>query len=158
MGLVQIHEPRVIELSEPEKAWLACLIDSEGSIIFTKNRDKSAKTGWRWRILISITNTNLAFLEKTRAIAWGGRIYRIKATRPNHKDNYHLHISSVQCQWLLPKIHPYLIIKKRKAEIALQALDILQLRLGRGKNKNLIIETDQQLEALLKEFQEVQEA
>ena len=56
----------IIDLSEPQKAWLAGVVDSEGGIWFQNTIEKN---GWRARrCSVEVVNTNLPFVERTQKL------------------------------------------------------------------------------------------
>lgn len=105
------------ELTEPEKAWLACAIDGEGSI----------EPGLCWcrgkpqfhpRILVF--NTSLSFVNEAERILGTDVKTRPVNVTTNKKTEYraglydHKGIISI-----LEQIFPYLIVKKEYAEVAI---------------------------------------
>lgn len=154
--LEKVYEPRPLVMTEAEKAWLACAIDAEGSIMFQTYQTPKSKYR-RWRVGVRIGNTSLKFLREAKRIALYGEIHKTYEARKRHKAYYYLNISEEGCRYILPKILPYLIIKREKAEIALMVLDLLAARLGRGKKRALIQQTNALLEALLIKFISVEE-
>lgn len=105
-------------LSEAEKAWLACAIDSEGSISF--RRMKNARSGKTYtRPAISVYNTSKAFIDHFANLTAQRSYY----WRSNGYGNKRLYACSTQnrtlLRLLLEATLPYLIVKKRKAQTTL---------------------------------------
>jgi len=115
-------------MNEIDKAWLACLIDTEGCI--SKARPQK-RTNLRWNFVIG--NTDVQLLEKARQIIGdGAHIY----LRKNNSSKFHSHDSyerkplyvlnvdrRLVLKQILEEILPYLITKKQNA---LDALDWLK--------------------------------
>lgn len=102
-------------LTELEKAYLACAIDTEGCIIESTRLGKPMT-----RILV--TNTNKAFLEKLREITGIGYIYtRWHDQNVRHSLCFEWHVNRRKEVIDLSKaILEYLIIKKAKASIIIE--------------------------------------
>jgi len=113
-------------MDELRKIWLACAVDTEGSIHFEKHRGKKHES---FSIRISLCNTNLHFVQKAQEICGIGHI----GLEPKvvHLPVYRWYIGKAsECERILREILPYLIIKKGKAE---QALLFLKYRRQKGK-------------------------
>ena len=113
------------KLSEAEKAWLACLIDSEGCITISYCANTGpTRTNPQWQVRITIANTNVKLLETFTRITGMGNTYNTHAERynKNAKKSYHTQIVRKQevCE-LLTEILPFLIAKKSQARIAIRA-------------------------------------
>ena len=103
-------------------AYIAGLIDGEGSIRLVKQRDR------RPAVYLQISNTDeqlMAWLTKI-----GGFVYWEKATTKNRRVKRCAAwrvAQAIDCYRLLVAILPFLIIKRAKA---VKAVDVLQLRWG----------------------------
>ncbi len=119
------------EFTEQEKAWLACAIDSEGSICLYRTKGHDAKNKYeRYVIELKIGNTNRAFLDYSKHITGTGWIASFyKANRKGYKP---------VLQWvvrrrysifqILTQVLPYLIIKKEQANIAITLCEFAMRR------------------------------
>ena len=114
-------------IPETEKAYLAGILDGEGCIVIDQMEreiaDGSSKLYHRLRV--TITNTDYTL------ITWASNKFpkahlslsnRIKA-RPHHRDVFTLVWSGYRAVPLLTNLLPYMIIKKRQAELALDFLE-----------------------------------
>lgn len=108
-----------LNLAEHEKAWLACALDGEGSIMASRNG-----AGYYY-IRIIVCNTNKDWLghfgELINGISWSLKVH----DRNRKKVLYSVFIgkmSSVYC--LLKEIRPHLIIKAKDADRAIELIDI----------------------------------
>ncbi|UCZ52613.1 LAGLIDADG family homing endonuclease [Bacillus shivajii] len=124
-------------MKELEAAYLAGIIDGEGSITLTRNH-----TGERRRPLISIASTDIELLEYIKSIA-GGSISSKKNDSPNsHKDSYTLTIKKkAEVFALLISINPYLRIssKKQRAEFILNNYEKVTVRNGKYSQEALTL-------------------
>ena len=120
------------------------IIDGEGYMEFSKQRvsrydNSRTKSGFVWRVRLTVSNNSLKLLNKVQRICGNGFIVR----KP--KGNYELRYGSNTLRELLPQIG--LIVKERKRRIMIKALSILTF--GRNQyTKNY----DKKLEKLLTDF------
>ncbi|MFH1229371.1 MAG: hypothetical protein V1678_03020 [Candidatus Aenigmatarchaeota archaeon] len=100
------------KFTEYEKGFLEGLIDGEGSIEFSRHRvygngdNTVSKSGFNWRIRMSIFNNSLKLLEKVKAISELGFIIR------KTDKNYELRYGPKALREMLPQIK--LVIKERE--------------------------------------------
>jgi len=106
-----------MELTEPEKAWLACAIDGEGSIAPSLGW-YNGKPSFHPRILVF--NTKLPFInEAERLLGTNMSTQKISVTT-NKKVEYQAGLADhKEVISILEQIFPYLIINKEKAEVAI---------------------------------------
>lgn len=108
---------KTIRRMTPEEcAWLAGVIDGEGSIGLY-NYGKQGR-----RVMVQVTNTNEAFVAKVRMVVGAGssvmRCYYTSklANNPRKLPVYQWGLKgSIRCVEVLKQIVPYLIIKREKA-------------------------------------------
>jgi len=116
-------------LSNEEKAYLAGIIDGEGSIMlirFHKNQFPAP--------CITIASTSLELLQWVKAKSGLGSIKSKKNYNPiSHKDSYTYIVRYDEAISLLKEVEPYLIIeqKKLRAQMILNEYKILTPRNGR---------------------------
>lgn len=90
--------------------WVAAFLDGEGSII---RRDRP---GRRPTFVIVFANNHLPLLEHARELCGSGRIY-------SSKRAYQLRIERVgDVHRILKEVEPVLILKREKAQMALETL------------------------------------
>ena len=132
-----------IEWTDYEKGWLSGLIDGEGSISLLKERRSHFRSGYAYKPRLNISNKNLNLIKKAQNLI-GGCITQ------NKKSNvFNLDVSANNIRSILPKIK--LIVKERKRQLILQALDILSAR-HRGKNHPMTDNEISQLEEIYLEM------
>jgi hypothetical protein len=104
---------------ETENAYLAGIIDGEGSIIVRPKKEHKGGT-ITYELIVTVTNTNMALLEWI-AERYGDYIYRtgFGSARPNCKQAYHWRVSGPKCGPILEAVFPFLIIKREQAELGL---------------------------------------
>lgn len=83
------------------------------------------ETKQRFKTEILIFNTDREFIQRARDVVGCGAVYLRKRQPSNYmrrRDLYTFIVSGFhRVGWLLDQIHPYLVIKRRRAEIILLA-------------------------------------
>lgn len=120
------------ELTVAEAAYLAGLTDGEGSVTLLSR--PSRKFGpHQATATVSISNTNLFLLESVEGIIGFGHI--AKATRAaGRRDCYNYVLMANAIRWLLPQILPYMIAKRRQAELVIEYLELIRGHSGIAKS------------------------
>ena len=110
--------PAIVDfMTETDKAYLAGIVDGEGSIILKTQMTKS-KNGKRYpcrKLELRVGNTSIELLEWIKQ--FGGHYYYEK-TKDGQKPRYQWCITTRGAAEILEEILPYLIIKKEKAMAA----------------------------------------
>jgi len=105
-------------LTETEKAWLACAIDSEGSIVIGKGRVK--KKHVIFVPMVNLSNTHQGYIDHARELI--NRVAGNSYTSRAHKSSVHKVVHRIgvmsfpRVTAILKEILPYLIIKKDRAD------------------------------------------
>ncbi len=129
-------------LIENQKAYIAGFIDGEGCIniyrTFPKYSHADGKTVSDYRTYtmnVSITNTHLPTMEWLTAIIEGARLNTKKMSlkKPNWKQTYTIKIGSIASLKILKQILPYLITKKKQAELAIKFQEKAMVKLIEGR-------------------------
>ena len=128
-----------INMEEKEKAYLAGFIDGEGTITANfRLTSRSKKEAVHYRLMLH--NTNLEILKYFQGL-WGGRLSLYGTPRsPKHKQVYCLYWGGKDSDPILNQLLPYLKVKKRQAEIA---LELSKLSLPRGHIRRLGVQPEQ---------------
>src|SRR5438876_8722878 len=139
-------------------AWLAGIIDGEGSIAVSKVKTNLVKAGFRYSYFISIPNTELEIIEKARNICNMTKFIRTQNSAARKltvgfkptvkfKPIYILSITSKPDLFMvLTNCIPYLSGKKKaKAELLLK---YVSSRLNKNQGKSNTIEETNILEAI----------
>ncbi len=118
----QLHGVR--RLSDIEKAWLAGVIDGEGSIFISKISPKKSRyrRGFFYRPELTVANCNSSFLNKVREIIGKGFLGMDKEKNPRWKDKWQYRGSGLVLRGILPQILPNLVVKREVAERMLEYL------------------------------------
>ena len=115
------------QLSTEDAAYIAGLIDGEGTITLTRLHAKENR-----RLVISIANTELALLKFVIDRVGAGKITRKRTSLPQHTPSFCYALTSRQALSLLRQISPHLRSYKRKrADLALELYEQLTPRNGK---------------------------
>jgi LAGLIDADG-like domain len=114
-------------LSEVEAAYVAGIIDGEGTITLTRTH-----RGENRRPVVSISSTELQLLTYVRSVVGAGRITRKMRTREHHSPSFAYCITSRQALQLLRRAAPFLrTYKSARASLLLQEYHLVTPRNGR---------------------------
>lgn len=120
-------------LPPPDAAYIAGLIDGEGSIHLTR-RHKSDQR----QLAVSISNTELAILRYVHSAVGAGKITSKVAYRKHHTPSYAYSVANRQALALLGQITPYLkSYKAKRARLVLD--DYVRLTPRNGKYSALLL-------------------
>lgn len=101
-------------------AYLAGLIDGEGSIMIVKHKES---WGYKYQICISFVNTNRKVVEMVSKFLGNQTIFEHEPGQYGFKGNYTCYkckvTGTVKVLEPLKKLLPYLVIKKDLAELAI---------------------------------------
>ncbi|MEO6081034.1 MAG: hypothetical protein ABIQ86_14880 [Steroidobacteraceae bacterium] len=121
------HESRIPRLPPEIAAYIAGLIDGEGTITLTRMHANETR-----RLVVSIANTEIQILQFVIAQVCAGKITRKSTTSDRHTPSFCYSITSQQALALLSQITPYLLsYKRRRAEFALARYKALTPRNGK---------------------------
>ncbi len=109
----------MMKIINTQKAYIAGILDGEGYIGLTRDN-----TAGRYRPRVVISNCNLPLLVYIQTII-GGRLHK-KTRIGTRYQGYNLSIRHFM-EWL-PQITPYLVGKKNKSVLLMEALKILAVR------------------------------
>lgn len=114
-------------LSESEAAYLAGLIDGEGTITLTRTH-----RGENRRPVVSISSTELPLLLYARSTVGAGRITNKRRARNHHSPSYAYTLRSRQALALLSRVADYLrTYKSERARLLLDRYILVTPRNGR---------------------------
>jgi hypothetical protein len=102
-------------LSTAEAAYLAGLIDGEGTVTLSRKH-----AGEMRQLVVSISNTELRILEFALLSVGAGKLTRKRTSRTHHTPSYAYTLCNRQALALLAQIEPHLLSYKReRAQVAL---------------------------------------
>jgi len=96
-----------------ELAYLAGLIDGEGSIFVARSGDKLHC------LIVAVANTNKLILEYCQNVFQVGHINKNKRRNPQHKDAWVWKTTGNGAKKVLRYVYPFLRIKEPQAKLAL---------------------------------------
>lgn len=97
------------KLSEIEKSWLACAIDTDGSLKCYHKRRKGKWNGWEFKAIVVNTNKDLVSKAKELLDRFGNTYWQ-EPDRRGKKVIYWIALSSKNAiKELCKEIYPYLI-------------------------------------------------
>jgi hypothetical protein len=147
----QLYVPVIKDVTETEWAYLAGVMDGDGSIMIHRNsslaRTRKYTDGWRRQYIMIISSVSVDFLNKLHNIVKLGkvRVYSFNDKRFDGKDGvYHcryqrsLRFEANEMRAILPRIIPYLVLKKDIAEIVLKSMKVVEeMNWGEERSKKL---------------------
>jgi hypothetical protein len=93
----------VAKLSRTDAAYIAGVIDGEGTITLTrKHRNENRQ------LAVTISNTELRLLEFVLEVVGAGKITRKRSSKASHTPSFTVALYNRQALALLEQIHPYL--------------------------------------------------
>ncbi len=114
-------------------AWLAALIDGEGSIMLNKRTYSGRQRNIRrrqmhFRAVVSICNTDIRLMEALEKQTGVGRTYQHRnnssPNTPRKRASWTWRLVNDEIRVWLPRVRPYLFLKGDRSDLLLEALDI----------------------------------
>lgn len=114
-----IHSDKV--MSREEAIWLACALDCEGTVSLYAAAPKGNRVSPHVTPLVRISNTEMALIERACEVSGNGVVKKQETvTRPV----YVWQCSPRQAAHILPQVVPFLVVKRRRAELVLELLSL----------------------------------
>lgn len=121
-----------MQISEIEKAYIAGFFDGEGSVLIRCNsRKTNYGTTTICELAINLSNNDYEVLKFVRD-KLGGRITR----RYDRQHPHSLRLESLKAVAFLEAIYPYLITKKKQAEIGIKFQSLIMPKGQKVTNMN----------------------
>lgn len=118
------------KLTETEKAYIAGVIDSDGCISFRRRNRKNNQNG-HCDIIINIVNTGKILIDYVYSITGIGYITKKRGEiKTNRKDHYRWNLGSKTAWEFLELIYPYLVLKRKRAKLAISLGKRITKRIG----------------------------
>lgn len=124
-GFVNLRELRLVHrqaqidaLTDVELAYIAGIIDGEGTISVMRNASayRRGTTPVQYFGRIHVVNTCVEMMNWLNQKI-GGAQMKTRKTKEHYKDVYLLLVNGCACAMLCKRLLPYLIIKRRQAEL-----------------------------------------
>ena len=112
-------------LDELERAWLAAVIDGEGSIFLSKVINSAYRRGFYYRPEFLVSNSNRQFLIKIAQIIGEGTVHRAKRGEGGAKTRWEYIASAGVLRAILPQILSCLVVKKDRAQKMLEYFEFI---------------------------------
>jgi len=108
-----------------EKAWLAGVIDGEGSIFLSKVVHPAYRSGFFYRPQLLVSNSNRPFLVRVMETIGEGTVNRAKKGDGHPKTRWEHQGAAGVLRVMLPQIVPLLIVKRTTAEKMLEYFEYI---------------------------------
>jgi len=123
-------------MPEVDKAWLAALIDGEGTICFQERVSKRA-TSPTWSVRLSVVNTHRGLLERVAKLCNvgggpGSPSPRFRREGAPGRPIFHWQVTNAKAASVIAAIRPYLVAKREQADLALAVHLLNQKHAGRS--------------------------
>ncbi|MBI2676779.1 MAG: LAGLIDADG family homing endonuclease [Candidatus Yanofskybacteria bacterium] len=115
-----------MELTDTDYAYIAGLLDGEGSFVVAKHFAKTkhcGKRGWVWELRISVGMSDKEGLE---FIMQKFDKKRLREAKGSKRLMYYLTLYSNEIRKFLPPMLQHIRVKKKQAELLLDALSIIK--------------------------------
>ncbi len=131
----------MINIPLTKKAYVAGIFDGEGSVSLRKNKRKNRKH-CSYFIDVAIWNSSEELINEVKSLYGGFKSTRIDK-KGRRKVYYAWRAASNIAMSFLRDVYPFLIVKKERAEIAMEFQDMIQREKQSRSKKSL---SDQELE------------
>ncbi len=124
-----LDSQRMVRILSPvERAWLAGVIDGEGSIFISRVLVKSgySRRGFFYKAFLSVSNSNEDLVRRVREVIGAGYVGVTIERRRDWKDKWEYKGSPSVLRSILPQILPYLVIKEEVAKKMLSYLEFIE--------------------------------
>jgi hypothetical protein len=98
-------------------AWLGGFMDGEGSFYLVLQKRYANKSGFRMPTVVDVSNTDMRLINRVIEITEMGTIRKCTKEIENHKPSWKVDFKRHEVIKLIPKLLPFLVSKKRQAEI-----------------------------------------
>lgn len=106
-------------MKDLEKAWLAGIVDGEGSIFIMKQKRKDRERDTNYILRMSVQSTDPFMAVECSKLAGGPVITEQFDKRPNNSDTLKWELSGKRACFVLEQILPYMRVKHKQAQLAI---------------------------------------
>jgi hypothetical protein len=107
-------------MRELDLAWLAGIIDGEGSIFVMRQKRKDRERDTNYIMRVSVDSTDPFMVPECQKIAGGPKITQTRDNRPECSDRLKWQLNGKKAASLLEELLPYLRVKKEQATLAIE--------------------------------------
>lgn len=108
----------MLKMIETEKAYLAGLIDGEGSVSIIRATTPNARHGISHQLRIMVFNTDFKMISWVKKTVGYRYISYRKQQSERHKPSYAYSVTAQKAIEVLRAVYPYMITKRAQAEVA----------------------------------------
>lgn len=119
-----IIEPKC-EVSDPERAYLAGIIDGEGCVSATYHKSSQA-----WTCYVTISNTDYRLIEWLDE-RWIATQCRMRPGTGGHKPTYGWTVTNARVYPVLVAALPFLVLKREQADLVMEWASLARPNVGR---------------------------
>ena len=114
-----------VHLTETQAVWLAAILDGEGSISIYREQRRGNASGYRYKAVVTVSNTNTDLICKVNDLMQGFALKKDK--RPSHhKECYRSTAHGRNVEAILRATRPHLIAKKEQADLVLEFCEVMK--------------------------------
>lgn len=114
-----------IELTEAQAAWVAALLDGEGTIGVYRRRKQGNRSGFYYQPIVSVGNTCEALITRfNELVNSNATSTRQNGSKPTNKEIFYTHVYQRAVPELLLQLLPHLIAKRRQAELVIKFCEV----------------------------------
>ncbi len=108
-----------MDITDTEAAYLAGVLDSDGHIGVVRRTRKSTRQDYVYlRAIVQIGQS------KKPIITWVSEVCGGSVTLHNQRGIWNLRFYAGTLRWLLPRVYPYLVLKRRQAELVMEFMEL----------------------------------
>ena len=104
--------PDARKMSKTERVWFAGIFDGEGCVAWPRRTIMHS-------IRLNLTSTTKALIDRIVEVTGTGRVTAMKRSNPHHSATWTWMCYGENARSILRQIHPWLIVKKEAADVAL---------------------------------------
>lgn len=117
-------------MGSSQLAYIAGIIDGEGSIMIARKRSARSRGGWTYALTASVTNTSRPLIDWLHQTTGLGHIAPHFDARPENKSAWLWSLWSREAQSLIEQVLPFLLVKRQHAELGLRFQSTMRLNGG----------------------------
>ena len=110
-------------MRQTDLAWAAGIVDGEGCILLYRAK---TRTGDAWVLRLTVINTSQPMLQRLQEIFQLGSVRQRRRTNPRHKVQWTWEIAARKAEAALILLLPYLVTKRREAELGLTSRRLIR--------------------------------